>query len=227
MELSLRLECALSLVRENSRVYDIGSDHGYLPCALVTRGICKSAVVTDVNKGPLERAKKTFLERGIYESAQFYLTDGLSGLTFEDGKCDVCICGMGGELIASIIEARPDIWEADVSFVLQPMTRAHVLREFLWSRGFEIQREIAVTDADKPYVVMKACYTGEATEYTEAELYLGKRDARQKSQYTEELIDKLILSFERKCQGMRQAGHDVSQLERLIVAFKEEKEFIN
>ena len=41
---------------KGSRLADIGTDHGYIPIALVQAGKVPRAIAMDINKGPLERA---------------------------------------------------------------------------------------------------------------------------------------------------------------------------
>ena len=224
MELSLRLETVLAQVREGSVIYDIGSDHGYLPLELVKRGICTRAVVTDVNRGPLERGKLTFREAALTDRAEFYLTDGLTGLEFGDEPCDVTVCGMGGELIAAILEARRDVWEKDINFVFQPMTKAEHLRGFLWESGFEIFKERAVSEGEKCYVVICARFTGERYDFSAVEACLGKEDVCEKSADADLLYGKIISSFEKKLFGMKKAGGDVSELEIFVRELKIEAE---
>lgn len=220
MELGARLECALSFVRTGSKIYDIGSDHGYLPAELVSRGICKNAVVCDINKGPLERGKLTFAERGLSEYAEFYLTDGLSGLVFDSSPCDVTVCGMGGELIASILDARRDIWGGDVRFILQPMTKAELLRRFLWENGFEILCEKAVCEGDKTYVVINAVHTGRIVSYDSTELYLGKEESLIVCEDTGILFNKIASSFEKKVAGLKTAGQYNGEFDDIIRIIK-------
>lgn len=222
MELGARLECALSFVRRGSKIYDIGSDHGYLPAELISRGICEKAVVCDVNKGPLERGKLTFAEKGLTGRAEFYLTDGLSGLFFDEFPADVAICGMGGELIASILDARRDVWELDVHFILQPMTKAEVLRRYLWENGFQILSEKAVCEGDKTYVVMSAVHGDLAVGYSETELLIGKRESVVSCPETAVLYGKIISSIQKKKDGMASAGQDVTELNKLICELKNE-----
>lgn len=224
MELGSRLECALSFVRANSIIYDIGSDHGYLPMELVRRGICSGAVVTDVNKGPLERAVATFTERELTECVSFFLTDGLTGLTFDSFPADVCICGMGGELIASIMEKRADIWQNDIRFILQPMTKAEELRRFLWENGFEILKEKAVCEGDKTYVVINAVHTGRVVPYDEVQLYTGKEESCILCRESAVLYDRIIASLEKKRDGLKRAGQRADRLDSLIAAVKSKRE---
>ena len=53
IQLSKRMSALASLVTEGSRLADIGTDHGYIPIALVQKGRIPSALAMDVGKGPL------------------------------------------------------------------------------------------------------------------------------------------------------------------------------
>ena len=44
------------MVTEGSSLADVGTDHGYIPIALVQTGKVSRAIAMDINKGPLERA---------------------------------------------------------------------------------------------------------------------------------------------------------------------------
>ena len=50
MKLTNRLLKIASLVSENKRVADIGTDHGYIPVYLLNKGIIDFAILADVNK---------------------------------------------------------------------------------------------------------------------------------------------------------------------------------
>ena len=56
-ELDPRLEAAASFVPRGAVLADVGTDHAYLPVRLLTRGIIPFAVVSDINRGPLENAR--------------------------------------------------------------------------------------------------------------------------------------------------------------------------
>ena len=53
-----RLFSALQFVTENGVAADIGTDHAYLPIALIERGLSSFAVACDINFGPIESARK-------------------------------------------------------------------------------------------------------------------------------------------------------------------------
>lgn len=168
MKLGGRLACAASFVRPGT-VIDIGSDHAYLPAYLIRDGICPSAAASDINEMPLERAKVTALRYGVAGRMEFYLSDGFEKInkTYDTA----CICGMGGQLIADIIEKGKGKFTC---LVLQPMTKAEELRGYLWNNGYLIEAEAYPTEMKKPYVVISSYHTGKITPYTYTDTFLGK-----------------------------------------------------
>ncbi len=158
--LSPRLEAVASLVRKGRRVADIGTDHAYLPVYLVQSGVTDFAVAADLRKGPLENAKKAVEEAGLEDKITLRLSDGLQN--FQPDEVDeIVIAGMGGILIAQIIEAAPWLQKGDKHLVLQPMSHPEVLRKFLVTNGYNIICETVCEDAGKLYCVMSVEFCGE------------------------------------------------------------------
>ena len=67
---------------------DVGTDHAYLPIALVSEGKCRKAYASDIGKGPLERAKENIVSAGLEEAIETVLTDGAAHF---DGVADEII----------------------------------------------------------------------------------------------------------------------------------------
>ncbi len=153
LELTPRLQLLADWVPQGSRLADVGTDHAYLPTWLALHGRVLSAIASDLRKGPLSRGQETIAEYGVEGLVETRLCSGLSGICANEVDT-VVIAGMGGENIVSILEAAP--WTADGAhcLLLQPMTRAEVLREFLALHGYEIQREQLVWDRGTIYPVM-------------------------------------------------------------------------
>ena len=97
------LSCA-DYVRAGAVFADIGTDHGYLPLFLLRSGRIERAYLSDVNEGPLSSARANAASEGLLDRCEFTLADGAAALSGK-GITDYAICGMGGELIASIIDA--------------------------------------------------------------------------------------------------------------------------
>lgn len=170
ISLDARLRSVYDAVGTCDCIADIGSDHALLPIALLQSGKVNRAIACDINNGPLERSRKNALKFGV-KNIDFYHSDGFDSIN------DVCfdkaaICGMGGILIADIIERGGD--KAHCGLILQPMTAAAELRAYLWDNGYPIDNEFFTVDNNKVYVVITCHYTGEKVSYTYSDLYLGK-----------------------------------------------------
>ena len=120
---------------------DIGTDHGSLPLWCLENDLVPTAVLSDVNEGPLERARER-MENSFVAEDRYDLRLGSGLSVLQPGEVQtVVIAGMGGELIASILEADPDVAETVQRFVFQPRTRAGHLRIWLWQHGWRICAE--------------------------------------------------------------------------------------
>ncbi len=197
MQLSARMERLASKVRKGSWLADVGTDHGYIPIALVLRGVIPTAVAMDVNPGPLQRAAEHIRERGLSTYIDTRLSDGLSAL--EAGEADtVLIAGMGGALTARILDGGEHCLWAVEELILQPQSEIYLVRQWLWEHKYRIVEEDIVLDGGKYYPMMKAVH-GESQEPGEAELYYGSAD-RQKSP---EVFEAYIRNELRKNENIR------------------------
>ena len=165
------LSCA-DYVRAGAVFADIGTDHGYLPIFLLNTGRIQRAYLSDVNSGPLASAERNARDNGLYDKCEFILTDGAAALA-DKGITDYAICGMGGELIARIVEDAPHLKEIGTRLILQPMTKQEHLRRYLASNGFSVLDERFSFDSGKYYVTLLAEYTGECREISQSEAELG------------------------------------------------------
>lgn len=155
MKLSKRLEMVASFVERGSRIADIGTDHGYLPIALIERGVSPGAIAMDIGQGPLARAREHVLACGMEDKIELRLSDGLAAL--KPGEADtVVIAGMGGELVLHILEQGRALWESTGTFVLSPQSELDKVRIYLEKNGFCIVREAMVFEDGKFYTVMLA-----------------------------------------------------------------------
>ncbi len=143
-------------------VADIGTDHAYLPIALIKGNRCKKVIACDIREKPLLNAKHNVEASGV-KNIELRLSDGLSAVAPGEATT-VVIAGMGGEVIAGILERCEYIKDPAVNLILQPMTSAGVLREWLVANGFGNWQEQTVTDSGKIYTVITVNYGGKKPE---------------------------------------------------------------
>ena len=173
LKLKPRLQMAADMVRTGSKVADIGTDHAYLPTALILGGRISSAVAADLRKGPLENAEATVRTYNVEDKISLRLSDGLK-FVLPDEADDIIIAGMGGILITEILIAAPWVKDKTKRLVLQPQSHSEDVRRYLFDNGFCILEENACFEDGKVYICMCAEYTGKISKHTEAEILLGK-----------------------------------------------------
>ena len=144
-------------MRRGAVFADIGTDHAYLPIYLLKEGIIERAVLSDVNRGPLASAEENAREAGVLDRVELVLTDGAAALEGR-GITDVAIFGMGGELIADIIERAPFLKNESIRLVLQPMTKQSLLCDYLLERGFGVEGECYTCDTGRFYRTLCVCF---------------------------------------------------------------------
>lgn len=215
-KLSARLRRAADFVRQGAYIADVGTDHAYLPIVLLSEGKICGGVVSDINEGPIERARTHIREQGMGELLTPKRCDGLSELR-DDHPEDILILGMGGELIARILSDAPWTKTPSVRLILQPMTHPEHLRKFLLREGYAIVDEVLVED-DKIYQILCVEYTGipERKPYTELELLLGRAPLRKRDALTDKLLCHWRDVLSVRLVGKRSAGADTTEEETLL-----------
>lgn len=209
-----RLKKCADFVRPGRRVADVGTDHGYIPIALLLSGRTPFTVASDINAGPLESARRNAARYGVSDRMRFVLSDGLHGVDAAEAD-DIVIAGMGGELILRIIEEAPWLASPEKHLVLQPMTTAAQLRTGLLERGFAIEREEAVYDEKKIYSVLSVRYTGtRMTEVPPLLAHMGK--IQPGSPHSARYAQSVAHNIENKIKGLRHTGGDTTALEALL-----------
>ena len=152
--ISKRLELVASFVPQGSILLDVGSDHAYLPIELIERGQIKSAIAGEVVDGPYQSAVKNVEANGLKEKIQVRLANGLAAFEEEDQVTVITIAGMGGRLIATILEEGLDKLSNIQRLILQPNNREDDLRIWLQEHGFQIVAESILEEAGKFYEIL-------------------------------------------------------------------------
>ena len=152
--ISKRLELVASFVSQGAVLLDVGSDHAYLPIELIERGQIESAIAGEVVEGPYQSAVKNVEAHGLKEKIQVRLANGLAAFEEEDQVSVITIAGMGGRLIARILEEGLDKLANVERLILQPNNREDDLRIWLQDHGFQIVAESILEEAGKFYEIL-------------------------------------------------------------------------
>ena len=152
--ISKRLELVASFVPQGAILLDVGSDHAYLPIDLVERGKIKSAIAGEVVEGPYQSAVKNVEAHGLKEKIQVRLANGLAAFEEADQVSVITIAGMGGRLIATILQEGLGKLANVERLILQPNNREDDLRIWLQGNDFQIVAESILEEAGKFYEIL-------------------------------------------------------------------------
>lgn len=213
-----RLMCAVSFVRNGKIVADIGTDHAYIPVYLILSGMCEKCIASDINSGPVEKARGNIEKYGISDKIELIQTDGLYGIE-KTGAEDIIICGMGGELICDIISEAEFVFDKNIRLILQPMSKAEKLRKYLSEAGFLIENEKIVKSDGKIYQCIQASWRGQKYTLSPSEMLIGSYNIKRGDVgdgIFAELLDISIDAAERRLNGRISGNLDTENERELL-----------
>ncbi|HBX57133.1 MAG TPA: tRNA (adenine-N(1))-methyltransferase [Pseudomonas sp.] len=170
--LSMRLERVAAHVPAGARLADIGSDHGYLPVALMSRGAIVTAVAGEVALTPFHAAERSVRESGLSQRISVRLADGLAAIEPGDAITAISLCGMGGERIRDILDSGKARLSGQERLIMQPNGGEQPLRQWLMENGYRILCEEVLRENRFAYEIIVAERSGPVM-YTAEELYFG------------------------------------------------------
>ena len=195
----------LLLIAENIEngvgVIDVGTDHGYLPVYLAQNSYSGNIFASDINEDPLKKAKAHALQAGFEDRISFSLCDGLETCP-RDQIDTIVIAGMGGDMIVKILDEGYWCMDPKYKLILQPMSKADVLRYWLVYNDFEISKELLVDENDTLYQIIVARF-GKRTKLNDAELYTGKYQLSGDKTLYKRQFGACLKRFERAVKEMK------------------------
>ena len=178
--LSIRLERVAAHMPAGARLADIGSDHGYLPVALMRRGAIAAAVAGEVALTPFHAALRTVRDNGLEQQITVRQANGLEAIEAADEITAISICGMGGETIRDILESGKARLNGRERLILQPNGGEQPLRQWLMDNHYRILCEELLQENGFYYEIIVAERAGPVL-YTAEELYFGPLQMQARS----------------------------------------------
>lgn len=178
--LSMRLERVAAHVPAGARLADIGSDHGYLPVALLRRGVIAAAVAGEVALTPFRSAQRSVRENGLNQRISVRLANGLAAIEPGDRITAISICGMGGETIRDILDSGKAHLSGHERLILQPNGGEQPLRQWLMENDYRILCEEMLRENRFDYEIIVAERAG-PQNYSAEELYFGPLQMQARS----------------------------------------------
>ncbi len=217
-----RLLLIASMVREDSVVLDVGTDHAYVPIYLIKSGICGSAVASDINSKPLMKARENAQKFGVFEKITFCLADGIAQIEPERyGVTDIIIAGMGGELIAKIIDDAEYTRIPGIRLILQPMSSIQELRGYLAEMGYAVLSEKLCEVGGKYYTCIVSEYDGVRREVPPVRLEIGEIEKSESDPLVNGFLDSTADKLKKRINGRRLGGLPTEKEEEMLKELRE------
>lgn len=213
--LSPRLQVCAGFVVPGDRVADVGCDHGYLSIYLLTQGIARSVIASDINEMPLQSAVRNAEKYGVQEKISFHLSNGVERIPRD---FDTLVCaGMGADTMISILEAAPWLRDSRYRLILQCQSKTPMLRRYLSENGWRLTEESVVRDGRFLYTVMEVLWQPAYPRLSVGQWYfppaLLEKPSRELPEYYRWVVEGLRIATAHKADAEKQQA--LKELERL------------
>lgn len=199
-----RLLSLIEKIPAGKGVIDVGTDHGYVPVYLALHGYEGNILASDINSGPLRTGLQNAQEAGVEDKIGFILCNGLEKCPPE-AVDTILIAGLGGDTMAGILDREEWVMDRNYLLILQPMTKAEVLRYWLVHNGFEILSEQLCEEGGKVYQILTSRFGGE-TKLSDAELFTGKYELIHSCPLFSKKLIRLMENTEKSIAGLEKSA---------------------
>ena len=182
MKISKRLSTIADMIEPNSRVIDVGCDHGLLSIYLDLEKNC-NCIASDVNSNALKNAENNIIKYNC-KNTKTFLTDGINNIDILDNDI-IVIAGMGTTTIKHILEGK----KLSNTLIISSNNQLYELRKYIISLGYKIEDEKYVLDHQKNYVIIK--FVIGSSKYSKLDLEYGPI-VKNDSSYLAYELEKLI-----------------------------------
>ncbi|MFV0380256.1 MAG: tRNA (adenine(22)-N(1))-methyltransferase [Anaerorhabdus sp.] len=187
MILNNRLEKIIEFVEFDSVVADIGTDHAYVPCALIRRNIATKCYACDVIEGPLNAAKKNIVNYKLENYIELISSDGLDNVPLDTEV--IIIAGMGFKTAIKILERGLSKFSKLKQVIVQINKHSELLRSWISDKEYLIDKEGIVSDGKHFYEIISFKLNG-GRKYSNEEILFGPILMKQRDVEYIELLKK-------------------------------------
>ena len=231
IRLTERLQKIYDRIDPGETVCDVGTDHGYLPLALLESGKSPHVIMSDISEGSLKKCKEN-AEALLPSAAPFDLRQGSGIEVLESGEVDtVVMAGMGGMLIQELLGKYYHHSHSIRRYILQPRKHVGRLRYWLLDNDFTVVHEDLAREGKFIWPILTVESFGRAlfvnADPNDVEFEYPLTLLEYRNELTEEYLKKALrterLKLKSKSGGslttfeeLRTQKHRVSRLEYMV-----------
>lgn len=183
IKISSRLKEIADFIDDDSKIIDIGCDHGLLDIYIVQNKKNIEIIASDVNENALNNAKQNIKKYKLEDKIKVVLSDGLSKIDIKQNST-IVIAGMGSHTITGILYNNLKKIKNANQLILQSNNDLDFLRYKVTKIGYYIEKEKLVKDAGIIYTIIK--FKKGYRFYSKKELFLGPYLLKEKSNLFDE-----------------------------------------
>ncbi len=166
-----RLKRIVELIDYNSKVLDIGTDHGYVPIYLINERKTNIADCSDVADGPINIAKRNIKKYDLNLEINVFKSDGLKEIPNISKYDTFIIAGMGGKLISNILMQK----KINQKLILHPTNNDLNLRKTLQKLNYKITHEEILKEGKIYNLIIKAEKKKFVSKLSKRKLFMGPK----------------------------------------------------
>ena len=145
IKISNRLKTIGDFVMDNSRVVDVGCDHGLLSIYIYLNKKNIKVIASDVNEKPLNEAKKNIKEYKLDKKIETRISNGLQNIGGNEFNT-IVISGLGGNTIVDILAEAKEKLNNAKHIIVQANNNIEMVRRFLVNNYYCIKDEKIVKE---------------------------------------------------------------------------------
>ena len=211
-------------IPDNRSVIDVGCDHALLGIYLVLNKKNIKVIASDINEGPLVKAKENIKKYKVEEQVKVKLGNGID--TIVSHTDTIVISGMGGLNMIGLLKYKTHLLKNVSTIVLSPNNYTKEVRREITKLGYYISDEDLVEDKGIIYPVIvfekgKRFYRKQ--DYIYGPILLKQRSTLFKKYLERELLTKqtILKSMPKKYLERRIViRKDIKRLEKLLNNFE-------
>ncbi len=188
ISISNRLKTIGDFVIDNSKVVDVGCDHGLLSIYVYQNRKNVSIIATDINEGPLNEAKNNIKNYKLENKIETRISDGLKNIKKKEFDT-VVIAGMGGNTIVDILSYDIDKTSNSKRIIIQANNNIDRVRKFLVNNNFKIEDEKLVKENNIISTIILFTKNKENVKYSKDEILFGPILIKENSELFNELLN--------------------------------------
>jgi tRNA (adenine22-N1)-methyltransferase len=170
IKLSPRLKKITDLVNDNSKVIDIGCDHGLVDVYISKNKKNITVLASDINQNALNNAIENIKKYHCENNVSTILSDGLNQIDTTNYDT-IIISGMGAHSIIGILQTNKNKLKNIDTLIIQSNNDIDFLRKKITDMNYYIEQEELVKEKKFIYTIIR--FKKGRKKYTKQQLYFG------------------------------------------------------